>query len=134
MSCITFCMSFPPLLACFIQVQIPYMEFDLLITNIMKEEVLFHLRNLVSWVGTIKFMHVNFGHLIPRRWRTPRGARGLSIFIMRRVRLFWVCINIITPEYMHQFVEFMVKGCGEFIAEGLYVFVNVVFHLGHSIV
>jgi hypothetical protein len=58
-------------------------------------------------VGTIKFMHVNFGHLSPRRWRTPSGAGGLIMFIMRRVKLFWVWINIITLEELHESVDFL---------------------------
>jgi hypothetical protein len=122
-----------PLPAFLIEVQNPYMDFGLIILNIMKGEVLFHLRNPPGWVGTIKFMHVNFGHLIQRRWRTPRGAGGLSMFIMRRLKLFWVWLNILTPEELHQFVVLLFKGCGEFIAEGSYVIVNLLIQVGHSI-
>jgi hypothetical protein len=72
-SWITFLMPLPSFL---IQVKKPYMEFGLIILNIIKGEVFFHLRNPHGWVGTIKFMHVNFGHLIPRRWRTSRRDTG----------------------------------------------------------
>jgi hypothetical protein len=126
-------MPLPPLLTFLIHVQNPYMEVGLIISNIMKGEVLFHLRNPPRWVGTIKFMHVNFGHLTPRRWRTLRGAGGLSMFIMRRLTFFWVWLNILTREELHQFVEFLVKGCGEFIVEGSYVVLNLLFQVGHSI-
>jgi hypothetical protein len=79
-------------------------------------------------------MHVHFGHLIPRRWTTPRGARGLSMFIMRGMNLFWVWIYIIPPEELHQFVELLFKGRCEFIVEGSHVVVNLLFQVGHSIV
>jgi hypothetical protein len=126
-------MPLPPLPVFLIQVQNPYMEFGLIISNIMKGEVLFHLRNPPGWVGTIKFMHVNFGHLIPRRWRTLRGAIGLSMFIVRRVKFFWVWLNILTPKELHQFVDLLVKGYGKFIAEGSHVVFNLLFQVGHSI-
>jgi hypothetical protein len=78
-------------------------------------------------------MHVNFGHLIQRRWRTLRGAGGLSMFIMRRLKFFWVWLNILTPEELHQFFDLLVKGCGEFIVEESHVVVNLLFQVGHSI-
>jgi hypothetical protein len=89
-------MPLPPLPTFLIQVQNPYMEFGLIIPNIMKGEVLFHLRNPPGWVGTIKFMHVNFGHLIPRGWRTPRGVGRVSILIMGRLRVLGIGLNILT--------------------------------------
>jgi len=49
------------------------MDFGLIIPNIMEGEVLFHLRDPPYWVGSIKCMHVKFGHLIPRVGRTPDG-------------------------------------------------------------
>jgi hypothetical protein len=55
------------------------MEFGLIIPNIMEGEVLFHLRDPPYWVGFIKFMHVNFWHLIPRVWRTLRGVGQKSM-------------------------------------------------------
>jgi hypothetical protein len=100
-------MLLPPFPTFLIQVKNPYMEFGLITSKIMRGEVLFHLRNPPNWVGTIKFMHVNFGHLSPRRWRTPSGAGGLIMFIMRRVKLFWVWINIITLEELHESVDFL---------------------------
>jgi hypothetical protein len=87
-----------PLPASLIQVQNPYMEFGLIILNIMKEELLFHLRNPSSGVGTIKFMHVNFGHLIPRGWRTPRGAKRVSILIMGTLRVLGIVLDLLTLE------------------------------------
>jgi hypothetical protein len=130
-------MPLPPLPTFLIQVQNPYMEFGLIILNIMKGEVLFHLRNPPSWVGTIKFMHFNFGNLIPRRWRTPRGAGRLSMLIMGRLRFLKIGINILTPEEFHQIVVLLVKGCFEFILEGNCDFMwygsKVLFQVGHSI-
>jgi hypothetical protein len=67
-------MPLPSLSTFFIQVQNPYMDFGLIILHIMKGEVLFHLRNPSGGVGTIKFIHVNFGHLILGGWITPKGV------------------------------------------------------------
>jgi hypothetical protein len=97
-------MPLPPLPSFLIQVQNPYMEFGLIIPNIMEGEVLFHLRNPPCWVGSIKFMHVNFGHLIPRVWRTPRGVGGMSMLIMGMLRVLWVGLNILTLEELHGFM------------------------------
>jgi len=74
----------------------PYMEFGLIILNIMKGEVLFHLRNPPYWVGSIKFMHVNFGHLIPRVWRTPRGVGGMSMLTMGMFRVLCIGFYLLT--------------------------------------
>jgi hypothetical protein len=43
-------------------------------------------------------------------------------------------IYIIPPEELHQFVELLFKGRGEFIVEGSHVVVNLLFQVGHSIV
>jgi hypothetical protein len=55
------------------------------------------------------------------------------MFIMTKLNFFWIWINILTPEELHQFVVLLVKGCGEFIAEGSYVVVNALFQVGHSV-
>jgi hypothetical protein len=129
-SWIEFIMPLPEFPTFLIQVQNPYMEFGIIISNIMKGEVLFHLRNPLDWVGTIKFIHVKFGNLSPRRWRTPRGVGGLSMFIMRRLKFFWIWLNILTPEKLHQFVVLLVKVCGEFIVGGKICCRQCVFRCG----
>jgi hypothetical protein len=55
------------------------------------------------------------------------------MFIMRILKLFWVWLNIITPEELHQIFDLLVKGCGKFITKGSYVVENLLFQVGHSI-
>jgi hypothetical protein len=58
---------------------------------------------------------------------------GVSMFIMRILKLLWVWLNILTPEELHQFVDLLDKGCDEFIVEGSHVIVNFFSQVGHSI-
>jgi hypothetical protein len=110
-------MPLPPLPSFLIQVQNPYMEFGLIIPNIMEGEVLFHLRDPPCWVGSIKFMHVNFGHLIPRVWRTPRGVGGMSMLIMGMLRVLCIGLYLLTfCELLHGFMD----GYLDFCLEGLF--------------
>jgi hypothetical protein len=105
-SWITFLMSLPPLPLFLIQVQNPYMEFGIIIPNIMEGEVLFYLRDPLCWVGSIKFMHVNFRHLIPRVWRTPRGVGRMSMLIMGMFRFLCIGFYLLTfCEWMHGFTD-----------------------------
>jgi hypothetical protein len=55
------------------------------------------------------------------------------MFIMRRLKFFWVWLNILSLEELRQFVDFLVKGCGKFIAEGSHVVFNLLFQVGHSV-
>jgi hypothetical protein len=107
-------MPLPPLPSFLIQVQNPYMEFGLIIPNITEGEVLFHLTDPPCWVGSIKFIHVNFGNLIPIVWRTPREVGGMSILIMGM--LIDLCIGIfllIFFELPHEFTDGFLDCCME---------------------
>jgi hypothetical protein len=109
-------MPLPPLPSLLIQVQIPYMEFGLIIPNIMEGEVLFHFRDPSYWVGSIKFMYVNFGNLIPRVWITPRGVGGMIMHIIGMLRILCIGIYLLTfCEWMHGFTY----GCMDCYREGV---------------
>jgi hypothetical protein len=75
----------------------------------MKGEVLFHLINPSDGVRTIKFMYVNFGNLIPRGWRTPRGVEQVGILIMGRLTVLRIGLKILTLEEFLQSVGLLVK-------------------------
>nr|ADE77022.1 unknown [Picea sitchensis] len=112
-------MPLAPLPLFLIQVQNPYMEFGLMIQNIMEGEVLFHLRDPPYWVGSIKFMHVNFGHLIPIVWRTPRGVGQMSMLIMGMLRVLCIGLDLLTfCELLHGLMD----GYFDFYLEGLFDF------------
>jgi hypothetical protein len=82
------------------------MEFGLILPNIMEGEVMFHLRDPPCWVRSIKFMHVNFGHLIPRGWRTPRGVGRMSMLIMGILRVLYIALYLLTIcEWIHGFMD-----------------------------
>jgi hypothetical protein len=100
------------------------MQFGLIIPNIMEGEVLFHLRDPPDWVGSIKFMHVNFGHLIPRVWRTPRRVGGMSMLIMGMLRVLYIGLYLLTfCEWMHgfavTFLDFYMEGVFDFCSYGI---------------
>jgi hypothetical protein len=118
-SSIIFLIPLAPLASFLIQVKKSYMEFGLIIPNIMEGEVLFHFRDPLCWVGSIKFMHVNFGHLIPRVWITPRGVGRMSMLLMGMPRFLCIRLFLLTfCELMHGFTD----GYVEFCLEGIFVF------------
>jgi hypothetical protein len=94
------------------------MEFDHIIPNIMEGEVLFHLRHPPYWFGSIKFIHVNFGHLIPRVCRTPGGVGRLSMIILGILQLSRVVLNMLTLEDLHHILELFGYGSLEVIVHG----------------
>jgi hypothetical protein len=112
--------TLPPFL---IQVQNPYMDFGLIIPNIMEVEVLFHLRDPLGWVGSIKFVHVNFGNLIPRVGRTPRGVGVMSMLIMGMLRVLCIGLCLLTfCDLLHGFTD----GYVDFCLDGLFELARMV--------
>jgi hypothetical protein len=78
----------------------------------MEKEVLFHLRDPPCWVGSIKFMHVKFRHLIPIVGRMPRGVGGMSMLIMGMLRVLCIGLFLLTfCELMHGFTDDYMDFC-----------------------
>jgi hypothetical protein len=63
-------------------------------------------------------MHVNFGHLIPRVCRTPRGVGRLSMLILGRLWVSGVVLNMLTLEELHHSLELLGYGSLEVIVHG----------------
>jgi hypothetical protein len=59
-------------------------------------------------------MHVNFGHLIPRVWRTLRGVGGMNILIMGMLRVLDIVLYLLNfCEGLHGFIDGFFDCCKE---------------------
>jgi hypothetical protein len=81
------------------------MEFGLIIPNIMEGEVVFHLRNPSCRVRSIKFMHLNFGHIIPGMGMDPMRVGIMRMLKMGGVNILRVGLRVLPPDKLCQCVE-----------------------------